>query len=65
MLAIGQHIVSDTANIHTFDLVNSIVARQTSINTSNDPILQYSLVMNGDTDLSANVQPDFTSVDII
>jgi hypothetical protein len=65
VLAIVQHIVSDTEDIDTFDLVNSTGARQTSINASNDLILQYSLVMNGDADLSGSVQPDFTSVDII
>ena len=65
VLAIVQHIVSDTADIDSFDLVDSTGVRQTSISATNNPLPQYSLVMNGDADLSGSVEAAFISVDII
>jgi len=65
VLAIVQHIVSDTADIDSFDLVDSSGVRQTSLSATSDPIPQYSLVMNGDADLSGSVETAFISVDII
>ena len=65
VLAIVQHIVSDTADIDSFDLVDSTGVRQTSLSATSDLIPQYSLVMNGDADLSGSVEAAFISVDII
>jgi hypothetical protein len=65
VLAIVQHIVADTDNIDHFDLVDSAGARQTTLSASVETVPQYSLVMNGDADLSGGVEAAFISVDIL
>ena len=65
VLAIVQHIVTDTDDIDHFDLIDSAGARQTTLSASVETVPQYSLVMNGDADLSGGVEAAFISVDIL